>query len=231
MQTRAPDTLAALQADVWACRACPRLVEYRERVARERRRAYREETYWGRPVMGFGDPRARLVLIGLAPAAHGANRTGRMFTGDGSGDFLVAALWRCGFASLPESLRADDGLGLIDAYVTAVARCAPPQNRPLAAEALACRTHLAREIALLDRVRVVLCLGRFAWDGYAAYRRGAGLGAAKGAFGHGREERLGPDGPTVLASYHPSRQNTQTGRLTAAMMDAVLARARALVEA
>jgi len=154
-----------------------------------------------------------------------------MFTGDRSGDFLVGALCRHGFASQPTSERPGDGLALTGAYVTAVVRCAPPANRPLAAETAACQTHLTREIALLDQVRVVLALGRFAWDGYQAYRRSVGLAPARSTFGHGREERLEPDGPWLLASYHPSQQNTQTGRLTAAMMDAVLARARALVRA
>lgn len=222
------DSLDALAVDVTACRACPRLVEHRERVARERRRAYRDQEYWGRPLMGFGDPAARLLLVGLAPAAHGGNRTGRMFTGDRSADFLVSALWRAGFASQPESRALDDGLRLRGAYVTAVVRCAPPENRPSAAETATCRAHLARELALLPEVGVVLALGRIAWDGYLAYRRTAGLPLPKAAFAHGREERLGPHGPTLLASYHPSQQNTQTGRLTETMMDAVLARARAL---
>jgi uracil-DNA glycosylase len=223
-----PDSLPALGADVALCRTCPRLVEHRERVARERRRAYRDEEYWGRPLMGFGDPSARLLLVGLAPAAHGGNRTGRMFTGDRSGDFLVAALHRAGLASQPESRASGDGLELRGAYMTAVVRCAPPANRPLGGEEAACRPFLRREIALLPEIRVVLALGRIAWDGYAAYRRAEGLPAAHVAFGHGCEERLGPDGPDLLASYHPSQQNTQTGRLTEEMMDAVLKRARQL---
>ncbi len=225
------DSLSRLSADVVACRACPRLCEYRERVARERRRAYRDEVYWGRPVPGFGDARARLLVVGLAPAAHGANRTGRMFTGDGSGDFLTRALWRQGFASAPASRSADDDLVLRDVYLTAAVRCAPPQNRPLPAETAACAPFLRREIALLTEVRVVLVLGRFAWDAYERDRRARGLGRLAVRFGHGREALLGAGEPAVLASYHPSRQNTQTGRLTAAMLDEVLRRARSLAEA
>jgi uracil-DNA glycosylase family 4 len=223
--------LAALGAEVEACAACPRLVAQRELVARQRRRAFRDQSYWGRPLMGFGDPAARLLLLGLAPAAHGGNRTGRMFTGDRSGDFLVAALWRQGFATQPTSVARDDGLCLVDAYMTAVVRCAPPANRPSAEEIAQCRRHLVRETALLAEVRVVLVLGRIAWDGFRALRRAQGRSVPRVAFGHGREERLPDDGLTVLASYHPSQQNTLTGRLTPAMLDAVLARARALLDA
>jgi uracil-DNA glycosylase family 4 len=226
-----PRDLGELAARVYGCRLCPRLVEHRERTARERRRAFRQEAYWGLPLMGFGDPTARLLLVGLAPAAHGGNRTGRMFTGDASGDFLVAALHRAGFANRPVSRGRDDGLALHDAYVTAVVRCAPPANRPLPEEIAACRRYLAWEVALLPRVRAVVALGRIAWDGFAAYRRSVGLGRPRLPFGHGREEHLEPDGLHLLASYHPSRQNTNTGRLTPQMLDAVLARARALLDA
>lgn len=218
--------LGAIGRTVHACRRCPRLVEHRERVAATRRRAYATQTYWGRPVGGFGDPAARLVLVGLAPAAHGANRTGRMFTGDRSGDFLVAALFRAGFASQAQSRSADDGLRLLDAYVTAVVRCAPPDNRPLPAEIAACRTFLATELDALASARVVLALGRVAWDGLAALRRERGLAPVGTAFGHGARAVL-PEGRVLLGAYHPSQQNTQTGRLTAPMMDAVLAQARA----
>lgn len=192
---------------------------------------YRDETYWGRPLFGFGDPGARLLLVGLAPAAHGGNRTGRMFTGDRSGDFLTAGLYRMGFASQPESLGRDDGLVLRDAYMTAVVRCAPPDNRPLPAEIEACRGHLRRELALLTGVVVMLALGHIAWDGYLAYRRSEGFRPVgpRPRFGHGAEVRLGPEGPVLLGSYHPSQQNTQTGRLTPGMLDAVLGRARSLI--
>lgn len=225
--------LAEVSAQVIACRACPRLVAYRERVAQEKRRMYRDEVYWGRPLPGFGDPMARLLLVGLAPAAHGGNRTGRMFTGDRSGDFLTAALFRAGFASSPRSVARDDGLRLTDVYMTAVVRCAPPDNRPLPEEIEACRVHLSRELALLPRVRVVLALGRIAWDGYLAWRRSEGhpVPHPRPVFGHGVEISLGPDGPVLLGSYHPSQQNTQTGRLTADMMDAVLRTARRHIEA
>ena len=222
------DALSVLRAEVEACRACTRLVQYRERVAIERRPMYRAETYWGRPLFGFGDPRARLLIVGLAPAAHGGNRTGRMFTGDRSGDFLTAALYRAGFASRPESTGREDGLCLIDCYMTAVVRCAPPGNRPLPEEIRTCRMHLRRELELLGEVRVILALGRIAWDGYLVYRREEGLSipAARPRFGHGAEVCLVPEGPMLVGSYHPSQQNTQTGRLTESMMDSVLHQVR-----
>ncbi len=224
-----PAALAALEARVVACTRCPRLVAWREDVARERRAAFAGETYWGRPIPGFGDPGAAVLLLGLAPAAHGANRTGRVFTGDRSGDFLFAALWRTGFASRPASVARDDGLQLHDAWVTAAVRCAPPANRPTPAERDACLPWSVAELALLPRVRVVLCLGAFAWDAALRLRVAAGLAQLRPrpAFGHGA--LVAPrDGPALLGSYHPSQQNTFTGRLTPDMLDAVLLSAREL---
>jgi uracil-DNA glycosylase len=220
--------LAALSAEIVVCRRCPRLVDWREHVATEKRAAFAGEEYWGRPVPGFGDPAARVLVLGLAPAAHGGNRTGRVFTGDRSGDWLYAALWRCGFANQPVAISRDDGLELRDAYVTAAVRCAPPANKPLPAERDACAPFLGRELALLDSVRVVVCLGAFAWD--AALRARAVLGEPvprpKPRFGHGAE--LPADRWPLLGCYHPSQQNTFTGRLTEPMLDAVLLRAREL---
>ncbi|MDI3299178.1 MAG: uracil-DNA glycosylase [Bacillota bacterium] len=207
---------------VIGCRLCPRLVAWREEVARTKVRRFRDQNYWGRPVPGFGDRRARLLLLGLAPGAHGANRTGRMFTGDDSGDFLIAALHRAGLASQPFSRSAGDGLRLADCFLTAPVRCAPPGNRPTRAEIQACRPHLRRELALLPRVRAVLALGRVAWE---VAREEWGSRMAPGdwpAFAHGRVA-LPAGGPAVVASYHPSRQNTRTGRLTAVMFDQALA--------
>ena len=220
--------LERLAAEIAGCRRCPRLVRWRERVAREKRRAYAAETYWGRPVPGFGDPGARLLLLGLAPGAHGANRTGRMFTGDGSGDFLYAALHRAGLASQPISQRRGDGLELAGAFVSAACRCAPPENRPRPDELQRCAPFLDREVAALPRLRVVLCLGAIAWQAALGHleRRGFSLPRPRPRFGHGVELAL-PGAPLLLASYHVSRQNTQTGRLTAAMFDRVLARAAA----
>lgn len=214
--------LAALHAEITACALCPRLVEWRERVAREKRRAYRDETYWGRPVTGFGDPDAALVIVGLAPGAHGANRTGRVFTGDRSGDFLYAALHRAGLASQPTSDHRGDGLALRGAFITLAGRCAPPDNRPERAELAACAPFLSREIALLPRARAFLALGKIAYDAVAAL-----AGEEVPPFAHGAEHAitLRGDGKRLLASYHVSQQNTQTGRLTPAMFDAILARA------
>jgi uracil-DNA glycosylase family 4 len=218
---------ARLNAEIASCERCPRLRAHCERIAQVKRRAFRDETYWGRPVAGFGDPRARVLLCGLAPAAHGANRTGRMFTGDDSGNWLYAALHRAGFASQPTSSGGDDGLTLRDAFITASARCAPPDNKPTPAELAACAPFLAREIELLDRVRVVVALGQIAWT--AMLRHAVGVPSPRPKFGHGAEARigLGPDGRPValLGCYHPSRQNTNTGRLTRPMLDAVLLRA------
>jgi len=219
--------LERLTDEIAACRRCPRLVAWRERVAREKRRAYAREEYWGRPVPAFGDPAARLLIVGLAPGAHGANRTGRMFTGDGSGDFLYAALHRSGLASQATSRARGDGLRLAGCAVTAACRCAPPENRPLPAELQACSPFLDRELALLERVRVALCLGAVAWKAMLAAlaRRGLPLPRPRPRFAHGASLRL-PGAPLLLASYHVSRQNTQTGRLTPAMFDEVLGRAQ-----
>ncbi len=210
-------SLAELDARITACTRCARLVAWREEVAREKRRAYAGQEYWGRPVPGFGDPAARLLIVGLAPGAHGANRTGRMFTGDRSGDFLYAALHRCGLASQPTSTARDDGLRLSETWITAPVRCVPPQNRPTTAERDACAPFLAAELALLPW-RAALALGAFGWD---AVVRHVGVAGPRPRFGHGAVATLA-DGRTLLGSYHVSQQNTFTGRLTPAMLDAVL---------
>jgi uracil-DNA glycosylase family 4 len=213
--------LAALTAEIVECRRCPRLVEWRERVAREKVRRFRDETYWGRPLPGFGDPEGRILLLGLAPAAHGGNRTGRVFTGDASGDFLWAALHSEGLASRASSRRADDGLTLTDTYIAAAVRCAPPANKPTPLERDACAPFLEREIRLLDRLVVVVALGQFGWD--AALRAFAALGhdvRPRPRFGHARVVEIGPY--RLLGSYHPSQQNTFTGRLTESMLRDVL---------
>jgi uracil-DNA glycosylase len=220
----APQTaLSRLAAEVTACRACPRLVAWRERVGAEKRSSFRDDDYWARPVPGFGDPAARVVIVGLAPAAHGANRTGRMFTGDRSGDFLYAALWRTGFANQPTSVDRHDGLALTGAWITAPVRCAPPANKPTPAERDRCRPFLERELALLPGVRVFVPLGQF---GYQALCGILGV-RPRPPFGHGAEVAL-PDGRHLVCSYHVSQQNTFTGKLTEPMLDAVLRRARAL---
>jgi uracil-DNA glycosylase family 4 len=210
---------------VTRCRRCPRLVEWRERVAREKRAAFRDEDYWGRPVPGFGDPRARVYVLGLAPAAHGGNRTGRVFTGDRSGDWLFASLHRTGFANQPTSIRAGDGLRLDGAFVAAAVRCAPPANKPLPAERDNCLPYAAEELRLLQPA-VIVCLGAFAWD---AACRLHGL-RPRPRFGHGAEHPI-EGGPVLLGTYHPSQQNTFTGKLTEPMLDAVFARARDLSDA
>jgi uracil-DNA glycosylase family 4 len=215
--------LERLYAKVVRCRQCPRLVAWREQVAREKRAAYADEEYWGRPVPGWGDPAARLMIVGLAPAAHGGNRTGRIFTGDRSGDWLFAALWRAGYANQPTSISADDGLRLRGAYISAVVRCAPPANKPTPTERETCLPFLDRELVLLDRVRVIVVLGQFA---YAAVAGRLGL-RPRPAFGHGKEATV-PGGRALICSYHPSQQNTFTGTLTEAMLDDVFARAREL---
>lgn len=217
--------LAALNEEIEACRKCPRLVEYREEVARKKRRAFREWTYWGKPVPGFGDPRAELLILGLAPAAHGGNRTGRVFTGDRSGDFLYAALFKAGFANQPTSVRRDDGLQLKNAYVAATVRCAPPANKPLPSEIGHCRGYLVRELDIL-RPHAVLALGKIAWDAYLEIQKQRGLIASRAVFpfAHGAEADLPGDGAKLFGVYHPSQQNTQTGRLTPAMYGQILRR-------
>ena len=209
-----------------ACRRCPRLVAHRERIAQEKVRRYRDDEYWGKPIPGFGDPNARLLIVGLAPAAHGGNRTGRMFTGDRSGDFLYRALHRAGFANQPWSRRRDDGLALYDCYITAAVRCAPPGNKPIPNELATCRPYLVEEIRLLRHVRVIVALGRIAFDAFlkAWVDVGRPLPIPRPAFGHGAMVKL-PEGVWLLASYHPSQQNTQTGRLTPAMFQRIFDRA------
>ncbi|MBM3940561.1 MAG: uracil-DNA glycosylase [SAR202 cluster bacterium] len=226
--------LGALQRRIVACDACPRLVEHRRRVAVTPPARHRGSAYWAAPVPGNGDPHARLLIVGLAPASHGSNRTARMFTGDPSADFLTAALHRAGFASQPASRHRDGGLTLRGAFVTAAGRCAPPQDKPTPAELAACRPFLAEELRLLTKVRVVLALGRIAFDGYLrAVRQATGVdGIGRGlAFGHGVNHLLGEGLPALCCSYHPSPRNTNTGRLTASSLDAVLAAVRARLDA
>lgn len=224
------DSLTALEHEVSRCRACPRLVAWREQVAIERRASFRDETYWGQGVPGFGDPEAQLLLVGLAPAAHGANRTGRMFTGDRSGDFLYASLHRCGWANQPTAVSVGDGLVLHGAYVTAAVRCAPPANTPTPDERDRCQPFLVRELAMLPTVRVVVPLGAFGYQAFWRAWEASGRAAPRPRprFGHGVEVPLA-GGPTIVCSFHPSQQNTFTGRLTPAMLDAVFLRARAIV--
>ncbi|HVS74391.1 MAG TPA: uracil-DNA glycosylase [Candidatus Acidoferrales bacterium] len=219
--------MEALAAEIVECRKCPRLVAYREKVAREKRRAFREWEYWGRPVPGFGDHTAELLILGLAPAAHGANRTGRVFTGDRSGDFLYKALHRAGFANQPASVRRDDGLKLHNAFITATIRCAPPGNKPLPGEILNCRGYLLRELDLL-RPGAILALGKIAWDAYLDIlkERGRIVSRAAYPFSHGAEAKFAGALPRLFGAYHPSQQNTQTGRVTQAMHAQVLRRVR-----
>jgi len=217
-------SLEEVSAEVIVCRKCPRLVEWRERVATEKTARFADQEYWGRPVPGFGDPAARILVVGLAPAAHGGNRTGRIFTGDRSGDFLFRSMYRTGLANQPTSVSRDDGLRLLGSYVAAVNRCAPPGNRPTPLERDACLPFLEREIAALRRLRVVVALGAFAWDG--ALRAMSGLGfrvRPRPAFGHAAEASVGPY--ALLGCFHPSQQNTFTGKLTEPMLDAVFERA------
>jgi len=224
----APATaLHALDSEIVACRKCPRLVAYREKVAREKRRAFREWEYWGKPVPGFGDPRAKLFLLGLAPGAHGSNRTGRMFTGDRSGDFLFAALHLAGFANQAVSRHREDGLRLTNVRIAATCRCAPPDNKPLPQEILNCRNYLGRELQIL-RPTVLLALGKIAWDAYLELlkQRGAIPSRAAYPFAHGAVANLPADWPCMFGVYHPSQQNTQTGKVTAEMYAAVLLRVR-----
>ncbi len=222
------DPLKILNREIIACVRCPRLVAYRAQVGRVKRRAYRDWNYWAKPVPGFGDPRARLLLIGLAPGAHGANRTGRMFTGDSSGDFLYKVLYATGFASQPTSTSRDDGLTLSDAYISAVARCAPPGNKLALDEIRNCRPYLERDLELLKQVRVVVALGRLAFDVYLGILRDQGKIARRSAFvfAHNAAHETGPGHPLLIGSYHPSQQNTSTGKLTEAMFRAVFEGAR-----
>jgi uracil-DNA glycosylase family 4 len=227
----AANELARLADVIVACRLCPRLVRYRERVAREKKREFAHWTYWGRPVPGLGDPHAELLILGLAPAAHGANRTGRMFTGDRSGQWLIRTLHRTGFASQPTSEHRDDGMRLTGAFITATVRCAPPNNEPLPSEVAHCARYLRRELDLLDHVRVAVALGQIAYTRLLAHaaERGFAIPRPRPRFAHGASFVLrAPSGKRlqVIASYHPSRQNTQTGRLTEAMLDAVFRRAQ-----
>jgi uracil-DNA glycosylase family 4 len=225
-----PAALRALDREIERCRACPRLVEWRERIAVEKRASFRDETYWGRPVVGFGDPQARVLVAGLAPAAHGANRTGRVFTGDRSGDFLYASLFRTGFANQPTSVSADDGLELHDLYISAAVRCAPPANKPTPAERDACLPFMQRELDLLARVRVIVVLGAFAYEAMARVLAGVGapLPVPRPKFTHRVEVPTGR--AVVLGCFHPSQQNTFTGKLTEPMIDDVFLRARALAD-
>lgn len=222
------DPLGVLSSEIVACRACPRLVAWREQIAREKRAAFRADEYWGRPVPGFGDAEARVLVLGLAPAAHGGNRTGRVFTGDRSGDWLFAAMHRAGYANQPESVSLDDGLHLTDAYVAAAVRCAPPDNKPTREERDTCLPYFARELALLERVTVIVTLGAFAYEALWGVLRADGveLPRPRPKFGHGVE--VPTSRATIVGCFHPSQQNTFTGKLTEPMLDAVFARAREL---
>lgn len=220
----------ALEEEIISCRKCPRLVAWREEVARTKRRAYRDWEYWGKPVPGFGDYNARVLIVGLAPGAHGANRTGRMFTGDGSGDFLYPALYRAGFANQPQSTHRGDGLELHDVFITAVARCVPPKNKPTAQEIATCIPYMWREIELLPNLRVIVALGRIAFDWTLRLYREHGYEIPRLKFQHGAVYPLGERLPTLVASYHPSRQNTQTGRLTQEMFDRIWLTVRTLLQ-
>jgi uracil-DNA glycosylase len=224
--------LQILNHEIVRCQKCPRLVEYREEVGRVKRRAYRDQDYWAKPVPGFGDPQARMLLVGLAPGAHGANRTGRMFTGDASGNFLYRALFETGFASQPTSVSRNDGLTLTDAYISAAVRCAPPDNKPLPQEIRTCRPYLERDLELLRNLKVVVALGRLAFDVYLAILRDQGKIARRSdfIFAHNTQHPTAPGQPIVISSFHPSQQNTSTGKLTEAMFRAVFVRARRLLD-
>lgn len=225
--------LNILQAEIVACKRCPRLREHCAQIASVKRRAYRDWEYWGKPVPGFGDPNARLLILGLAPGAHGSNRTGRMFTGDESGNWLYRVLYRTGFASQPVSISRDDGLELLDAYITASARCAPPGNKPTPEELRACRPFLERELSLLPKVKVVVALGKIGFDTYLEILKSRGAIRSRAAFefGHDRAFRFAPGEPVLLASYHPSQQNTSTGKLTETMLLDVFRHARKIIHA
>jgi len=224
--------LAVLNAEVVSCRLCPRLVQHREEVGRLKRRAYQDQTYWSRPITGFGDPQARVLIVGLAPGAHGANRTGRVFTGDSSGEYLYRALFEAGFANQPSSTSASDGLALTDAYITCPVRCAPPDNKPLPEELFTCRPYLIREMGLLTNVKVVVALGGIALNAYLCTLQAARHISARSpfAFGHGQTFTTHPAGPLVLCSYHPSQQNTSTKRLTGAMLHQIFDRAKQMAD-
>lgn len=228
--------LSIVREQIISCERCPRLRAYCARIAREKKAAHREDQYWGRPVPGFGDPQARLLILGLAPAAHGANRTGRVFTGDGSGDFLMRALHRTGFANIPTSRHPEDGLELRDAYIAAAVRCAPPDNKPTPKELRTCQLHLEAEVGALPRLQVVVALGKIAFDAWWRVMTASGVSLTpRPSFGHGLRyghppQRSGPCVPVVIASYHPSRQNTNTGKLTPAMFESVFKKARRVLE-
>ncbi len=226
------EALTALNAEITACSRCTRLVAYREEIGRVRRRAYREQEYWSRPVPGFGDSDGRLLIVGLAPGAHGANRTGRVFTGDRSGEFLYRALWETGFANQAESVFRGDGLRLKDAYITGPVRCAPPDNKPSLAEILTCRPYLMRELDLLTRVRVVVALGGIGLNAYLSVLQERGQISSRTSFpfGHGRRYLPRAGGPAVIACYHPSQQNTSTKRLTSQMLRDIFRQAREVIE-
>jgi uracil-DNA glycosylase len=226
-----PAWLIQLNEEVIACTRCPRLVEYRQRIAREKRRAYMDWEYWGKPVPGFGDPEARVLVLGLAPGAHGSNRTGRPFTGDASGKFMYPILYEAGFANQPDATSREDGLELTDLYITAAVRCAPPDNKPLPEELANCAPYLDREMDGLNRVRVVVALGRVGFEAYLNYLKCRGMLASKNPypFQHGASYRM-PDGKILLASYHPSNQNTQTGKLTRQMFTRIFAQAARLAD-
>jgi uracil-DNA glycosylase family 4 len=223
------DELTRIEAEVIDCRRCPRLVAYRERIAQEKRKAYRDWDYWGKPVPGFGDPRAQVLVVGLAPGAHGSNRTGRMFTGDASGDFLYPALFNAGFASQPKADSREDALVLHNMFITAVGRCAPPDNKPTPQELDTCQPFLEAELRALTELKVVVALGKIAFDRMLQLWKRQGYLLAPAQFGHGAGFRVHAELPYLLASYHPSRQNTQTGRLTAAMFADIWNRAQELL--
>jgi len=224
-----PTWLRVLNSEVVSCIRCPRLVAYREQIAREKRRAYRDHDYWGKPVPGFGDPKAAVLVLGLAPGAHGSNRTGRPFTGDASGNFMYPVLHETGFANQPNATNREDGLVLTNLYITAAARCAPPDNKPLPQELAHCSSYLDRELEGLKNLRVIVALGKIGFDSYLLYLKRRGLIATRAPFlfAHGATHKM-PDGKTLLASYHPSNQNTQTGKLTRPMFVEVFKKAREL---
>jgi uracil-DNA glycosylase family 4 len=224
------DTWERLHDDIVDCRQCPRLVAWSQQVATVKKREFRDWEYWGKPIPPFGSPTARLLIVGLAPAAHGGTRTGRVFTGDSSADFLFATLYRAGFANQPTSMHRGDGLEVIDASITAVGRCAPPANKPTPEELRTCRPFLLRELELLTELKVVICLGKIAFDNYLAALKASGQTVPRLQFGHAIAHDLGPGRPTLISSYHPSRQNTNTGKLTAPMFDRVFTMAREVLE-